>query len=200
MVRCGFVCCCMFDWLVGFHNLICWLIFAFLISWMDIYDFCGLSGYLEHQHRLIWGSGSFPFGGEFVLWWAEVNSFGYHWFCKPFWLVIWDEVILLGFHLMVLHFDVAFAVEVVLDITKGWRNVWLNPKISPFFVSFGIDCNVVGFFLSECCMAQRREYLSTIRDYNLLVARNCLLYLNLLYFSFLVVGRRTVSRTFNLIG
>ena len=47
---------------------------------------------------------------------------------------------------MVLHFDVAFAVEVVLDITKGWRNVWLNPKISPFFVSFGIDCNVVGFF------------------------------------------------------
>ena len=22
MVRCGFVCYCMFDWLVGFHNLI----------------------------------------------------------------------------------------------------------------------------------------------------------------------------------
>ena len=35
---------------------------------------------------------------------------------------------------MVLHFDVAFAVEVVLDITKGWRNVWLNPKVSPFCV------------------------------------------------------------------
>ena len=27
---------------------------------------------------------------------------------------------------MVLHFDVAFAVDVVLDVTKGWRNVWLK--------------------------------------------------------------------------
>ena len=41
---------------------------------------------------------------------------------------------------MVLHFDVAFAVEVVLDITKGWRNVWLNPKVSPFLCLFGIEC------------------------------------------------------------
>ena len=32
---------------------------------------------------------------------------------------------------MVLHFDVAFAVDVVLDVTKGWRNVWLNPKVFP---------------------------------------------------------------------
>ena len=39
---------------------------------------------------------------------------------------------------MVLHFDVAFAVEVVLDITKGWRNVWLNPKVSPFLCLFGM--------------------------------------------------------------
>ena len=41
---------------------------------------------------------------------------------------------------MVLHFDVAFAVDVVLDVTKGWRNVWLNPKVFPLFVSFGIEC------------------------------------------------------------
>ena len=41
---------------------------------------------------------------------------------------------------MVLHFDVAFAVDVVLDVTKGWRNVWLNPKVFPLFVFFGIEC------------------------------------------------------------
>ena len=41
MVRCGYVCYCMFDWLVGFHNLILLVDFRFLISWMDIYDFCG---------------------------------------------------------------------------------------------------------------------------------------------------------------
>ena len=42
---------------------------------------------------------------------------------------------------MVLHFDVAFAVEVVLDITKGWRNVCMvKPEGFPLFVSFGIEC------------------------------------------------------------
>ena len=41
---------------------------------------------------------------------------------------------------MVLHFDVAFAVDVVLDVTKGWRNVWFNPKVFPLFVSFRIEC------------------------------------------------------------
>ena len=101
---------------------------------MDIYDFCGCLDIWNISMGWYEDSGSFPFGGEFVLWWAEVNSFGYHWFCKPFWLVIWDEVILLGFHLMVLHSDVAFAVEVVLDITKGWRNVWLNRRFPPFCV------------------------------------------------------------------
>ena len=40
---------------------------------------------------------------------------------------------------MVLHFDVAFAVEVVLDITKGRRNVWLNPKVSPFLCLLGLS-------------------------------------------------------------
>ena len=40
---------------------------------------------------------------------------------------------------MVLHFDVAFAVEVVLDITKSWRNVWLNPKVSPFLCLLGLS-------------------------------------------------------------
>ena len=38
---------------------------------------------------------------------------------------------------MVLHSDVAFAVEVVLDFTKGWRNVWLNPKVSSFLCLLG---------------------------------------------------------------
>ena len=41
---------------------------------------------------------------------------------------------------MVLHCDVAFALDVVLDVTKGWRNVWLNPKVFHLFVSFGIEC------------------------------------------------------------
>ena len=40
---------------------------------------------------------------------------------------------------MVIHFDVAFAVEVVLDITKGWRNVWLNPKVFPFLCLLGLS-------------------------------------------------------------
>ena len=41
---------------------------------------------------------------------------------------------------MVLHCDVAFALDVVLDVTKGWRNVWLNPKVFSLFVFFGIEC------------------------------------------------------------
>ena len=44
MVRCGFVCYCMFDWLVGFHNLILLVDFRLFDSWMDIYDFCGRLG------------------------------------------------------------------------------------------------------------------------------------------------------------
>ena len=43
-MRCGFVCYCMFDWLVGFHNLILLVDFRFLISWMDMYEFCGRLG------------------------------------------------------------------------------------------------------------------------------------------------------------
>ena len=40
---------------------------------------------------------------------------------------------------MVLHFDVAFAVDVVLDVTKGWRNVWLNPKVFPCLCLLGLS-------------------------------------------------------------
>ena len=40
MVRCGFVCCCMFDWLVGFHNLILlvdfrWIFTTFVVVWIS---------------------------------------------------------------------------------------------------------------------------------------------------------------------
>ena len=93
---------------------------------------------------------------------SEVNSFGYHWFCKPFWLVIWDEVILLGFHLMVLHSDVAFAVEVVLDFTKGWRNVWLNPKVSPFLCLLGLSVLILspGWWRNQLSHLMTRDRFS----------------------------------------
>ena len=49
---------------------------------MDIYDFCGRLDIWNISMGWYEDSGSFPFGGEFVLWRAEVNSFGYHWFLQ----------------------------------------------------------------------------------------------------------------------
>ena len=53
MVRCGYVCYCMFNWLVGFRNLILLVDFR-LFDWLDGYlRLLWSSGYLEHQHGLI---------------------------------------------------------------------------------------------------------------------------------------------------
>ena len=60
---------------------------------------------------------------------AEVNSFEYHWFLQT---VLTSDMRWSNF-----AYGAAF---VVLDVTKGWRNVWLNPKVFLLIVSFGIEC------------------------------------------------------------
>ena len=90
---------------------------------MDIYDFCGRLDIWNISMGWDEDSESFPFGGEFVLWWAEVNSFGYHWFCKPFWLVIWGEVILL---------DSTWWCYILMQLLP-WKLFWISLRAGEMF-------------------------------------------------------------------
>ena len=157
---------------------LCMLLHVWLASWISQFDFAGwfspfwLAGWIFTTFVVVWISGTSAWADMRIL---EVfhlveNSFVKNWgefvwisgCCKPFWLVIWGEVILLGFHLMVLHFDVAFAVDVVLDVTKGWRNVWLNPKVSPFLCLLGLSVLILspGWWRNQLSHLMTRDRFS----------------------------------------